>query len=94
MRKAVTLFFVAIIGLFTFVACNPDSSLNNELVNVTITSRDTRSLETSTDFDISSVTKWTYTAEKADNGLKTGETTEQVELVDGKTAQLSQGSES
>ncbi len=92
MRKAVTLFFVAIIGLFTFVACNPDSSLNNELVNVTITSRDTRSLEASTDFDISSVTKWTYTAEKADNGLKTGETTEQVELVDGKTAQLSQGS--
>ena len=92
MRKAVTIFFVAIIGLFTFVACNPDSSLNNELVNVTITSRDTRSLEASTDFDISSVTKWTYTAEKADNGLKTGETTEQVELVDGKTAQLSQGS--
>ena len=92
MKKVLALLLIAIIGLFAFVACNPDSSLNEELVNVTITSRDTRSLEASTDFDISSVTKWTYTAEKADNGLKTGATETEVELKDGKTQQLSQGS--
>lgn len=36
MRKAVVLLLVAIIGLFTFVACNPESSLNDELVSVTL----------------------------------------------------------
>lgn len=91
MRKALVMFLI--IGLLAFiVACNPDSSLNEELVNVTISSRDTRALEASTNFSISDVTTWKYTAEKADNGLKTGATTEQVELIDGKTQQLSQGS--
>lgn len=91
MRKALVMFLI--IGLLAFiVACNPDSSLNEELVNVTISSRDTRALEASTNFNINDVRTWKYTAKKADNGLKTGETTEQVELIDGKTQQLSQGS--
>ena len=91
MRKALVMFLI--IGLLAFiVACSPDSSLNEELVNVTISSRDTRALEASTNFNINDVRTWKYTAKKADNGLKTGETTEQVELIDGKTQQLSQGS--
>ena len=93
MRKAVVLLLVAIIGLFTFVACNPESSLNDELVSVTLSSEsNTRSLTVTSDFDIANVKTWKYTAIKADNGLKTGETKDQVELKDGKTEQLSQGS--
>lgn len=93
MRKAVVLLLVAIIGLFTFVACNPESSLNDELVSVTLSSEsNTRSLTVTSDFDIETIKTWKYTAIKADNGLKTGETRVQVELKDGKTEQLSQGS--
>lgn len=92
MKKVLALLLIAIIGLFAFVACNPDSSLNEELVNVTITSRDTRSLSVESSFNLDDVTVWKYTAKKADNGLKTGETTTEVELKDGKTEQLSQGS--
>ena len=92
MKKVLALLLIAIIGLFAFVACNPDSSLNEELVNVTITSRDTRSLSVEAGFDLKDVTTWKYTAEKADNGLKTGATETEVELKDGKTQQLSQGS--
>ena len=92
MKKVLALLLIAIIGLFAFVACNPDSSLNEELVNVTITSRDTRSLSVEAGFDLKDVTTWKYTAEKADNGLKTGATATEVELKDGKTQQLSQGS--
>ncbi len=92
MKKVLALLLIAIIGLFAFVACNPDSSLNEELVNVTITSRDTRSLSVESSFNLGDVTVWKYTAKKADNGLKTGETTTEVELKDRKTQQLSQGS--
>ncbi len=92
MKKVLALLLIAIIGLFAFVACNPDSSLNEELVNVTITSRDTRSLSAEASFKLANVTTWKYTAEKADNGLKTGATATEVELKDGKTEQLSQGS--
>ena len=90
MRKVLVMFLI--VGLLAFVACSPDTSLNEELVNVTITSRDTRSLSVESSFNLGDVTVWKYTAEKADNGLKTGETTTEVELKDGKTQQLSQGS--
>ncbi len=92
MKKVLALLLIAIIGLFAFVACSPDSSLNEELVNVTITSRDTRSLSVESSFNLGDVTVWKYTAAKADNCLKTGETTTEVELKDRKTQQLSQGS--
>ena len=90
MRKVLVMFLI--VGLLAFVACNPDTSLNDELVNVIITSRDTRSLSVESSFNLDDVTVWKYTAKKADNGLKTGETTTEVELKDGKTEQLSQGS--
>ena len=77
MKKVLALLLIAIIGLFAFVACNPDSSLNEELVNVTITSRDTRSLSVEAGFDLKDVTTWKYTARKADAGLTTGQTGEE-----------------
>ena len=97
MKKVLALLLIAIIGLFAFVACNPDSSLNEELVNVTITSRDTRSLSVESSFNLDDVTVWKYTARKADKGLTTGQTGEEEKDAvllksNNETEQLSQGS--
>lgn len=72
-----------------FTACNPESKLTDETVSVKlVTGSETRALSASA--DMSGLT-WKYTARKNDNGLKTGETSDQVALTDGKTKALSQG---
>ena len=94
MKKALNTLLFVVIGLFAFVACTPQTSLSDELVCAMLTTSDrTRAITAGVDFDISTVKVWKYTAEKADNGLSTGTTTEETVLgEDGKTGFLSQGS--
>ena len=94
MKKALNTLFIVIVGLLAFVACTPQASLSDELVCATLTTSDrTRALIADVDFDISDVSVWKYTASKADNGLATGATTDQVVLSSsGETKALSQGS--
>ena len=98
MKRIFNVFSIVLIGLFAFVACSPQASFSDELVSVSLVGSQgkTRSLVAENDFDISSVSVWKYTAEKADSGLKSGETgtgkTNAVALADGNTGALSQGS--
>lgn len=89
MKKLLSVFLILAVGLFMFTACNPESKLTDETVSVKlVTGSETRALSASA--DMSGLT-WKYTAIKNDNGLKTGETSDQVVLTDGKTKALSQG---
>ena len=94
MKKAPNMILVIIISLLALVACTPQTSLTDELVSATLVTSDrTRALIADVDFDIAEVDVWKYTAKKADNGLTTGATTEQITLSEtGETEGLSQGS--
>ena len=100
MKRFFNVLLIVLAGLFAFVACSPQAGFSDELVNVSIegSSQMTgRALIVETDFDISKVKVWKYTAAKADSGLDTGATTEQVALVKDEsgnwmTKSLSQGS--
>ena len=83
MKRIFSIFSIVLIGLFAFVACSPQASFSDELVSVSLTgSKGTvRSLIAENDFDIASVKVWKYTAEKADQGLATGASDTQIELV-------------
>lgn len=100
MKRFFNVFLIVLAGLFAFVACSPQAGFSDELVNVSIegsSQKTGRALIVETDFDISKVKVWKYTAAKADGGLDTGATTEQVALVKDEsgnwmTKSLSQGS--
>lgn len=99
MKKVLNLLVVAVAALTVFTSCNPSQTASGELVSVSIigSGNSARSLVAENDFDIANVNSWTYTAKKADNGIKTGETTDAVSLTKDSsgnwmTQPLSQGS--
>ncbi len=98
MRKTISVLLIVLVGLMMFTACNPESSISDALVKVRLVDGNSRALSASLNFDVNKVKRWEYSAVKADNGLKTGETKD----TDGKvitdvldenkqTAALSQG---
>ena len=89
MKKALNTILIVIVNLLAFVACSPEKAVSDELVSATLVSTDraTRALGTEVDFDITNVKAWKYTAKKADNGLKTGETDTPIQLLDSTTGQ-------
>ena len=83
MKRIFNVFLIVLVGLFAFVACSPQASFSDELVNVSIlgSQNKTRSLVAENDFDIANVKVWKYTAEKADQGLATGATDDPIALT-------------
>ena len=94
MKKALQTILIVMMSLLALVSCSQEKVISDQLVSATLISTDrvSKALVAEVDFDIANVKSWKYTATKADNGLKTGETTTQVELKNGKTEALSQGS--
>lgn len=97
MRKLLSVLLVAVLGLLVFTACNPSSSVSEDLVSVELMTGQSRALTASLDFSLEGK-KWKYSAVKNENdkGLTTGttmvDTTDTPEvLTNGKTKPLSQG---
>lgn len=98
MRKTISVLLIVLVGLMMFTACNPESSISDALVKVRLVDGNSRALSASLNFDVNKVKRWEYSAIKADNGLKTGETkgtngVVTTAVLDGnkQTAALSQG---
>lgn len=98
MRKTISVLLIVLVGLMMFTACNPESSISDALVKVRLVDGNSRALSASLNFDVNKVQRWEYSAIKADNGLKTGETkdtdgnvTTAVLDENKQTAALSQG---
>jgi len=98
MRKTISVLLIVLVGLMMFTACNPESSISDALVKVRLVDGNSRALSASLNFDVNKVKRWEYSAVKADNGLKTGETkgtsgdvTTAVLDENKQTAALSQG---
>ncbi len=97
MRKTISVLLIVLVALMMFTACNPESSITDALVKVRLVDN-SRALSANLNFDVNKVKRWEYSAVKADNGLKTGETKGPTgavitaELDENKqTAALSQG---
>ena len=92
MKKTLSVLLIVATVLLVLVSCNSEQKFTEDLVSVSITSSLGKSLSGSTDFDVNNVTTWKYTAKKVNGGLKTGETSVKVALVDNvRTNPLSQG---
>ena len=92
MRKIFRALVLIASVLLACVACDAGKVGSGASVCISFSIQRARALGASTDFDVTEVATWKYTAHKVNGGLKTGETTEQVALTDGKsTGPLSQG---
>ena len=92
MRKIFRALVLIASVLLACVACDAGKVGSGVSVCISFSIQRARALGASTDFDVTEVATWKYTAHKVNGGLKTGETTEQVALTDGKsTGPLSQG---
>lgn len=92
MRKIFRALVLIALVLLACVACDAGKVGSGVSVCINFSIQRARALGASTDFDVTEVATWKYTARKVNGGLKTGETTEQVALTDGKsTGPLSQG---
>lgn len=92
MRKMFRALVLIASVLLACVACDAGKVGSGVSVCISFSIQRARAIGASTDFDVADVATWKYTAHKVNGGLKTGETTEQVALTDGKsTGPLSQG---
>ncbi len=92
MRKIFRALVLIASVLLACVACDAGKVGSGVSVCISFSIQRARALGASTDFDVAEVATWKYTAHKVNGGLKTGETSEQVALTDGKsTGPLSQG---
>ena len=97
MKKVLNTLLVVLVGLLVITSCSIDQNVADELVSVSLRAPgNDRALTADVDFDVTKVSKWYYTATKANGGLSTGQTegiglNNAKELNDGKTEALSQG---
>ena len=92
MKKTLSILLIVATVLLVLVSCNSEQNFTEDLVSVSLKSATSKALSATNDFNVNNVSTWKYTAKKVNGGLKTGETTEQVELIEKvRTNPLSQG---